>query len=161
MIQLKQKFIRLVGLVALASSAAFAQEQVLLRKVNSTGHVSAQDARTERCDFVPGDVLIRKTYGSGNGAVTLTEARPYGLSQSLQSLMQQAASENLQQVANSVCDGPSTSITINPDSSDAVTLYSTGGCGRAGEQRTGAASRTLIDIINNYCPQTYPIVHSR
>jgi hypothetical protein len=155
--------LRLLSIVAVVSALVFAAvaskahpaqaddhptaEQALLTKTNFPGFQPAFSIRTEHCELFADRVVITRQFGLTHG---IRETRQIQLFADLKLLIAEAAAEELKSNANSLCDGPGTVVSAGD-----VLLYSSGGCGVAGSERVGHATKQLRDMIDLYCPITH------
>ncbi len=122
----------------------------IVTKTNSSGFTMADFIRNETCELYADRVVITKSYGLDH---TITETRMIDLAGDIMALLQEAADDELTQSPNFLCDAPGTLITAGEGRlPEAITLFSSGGCGQMKEKREGGASARLKDMILTYCP---------
>jgi len=123
-------------------------------KINSPGFVRAEDVRSEICELYDYRVVIQRRYGKiRTGEVIHLDTRG-----SYSQLSNQAFGEKVIEGGITPCDIPATTVKVNrwvPDSGpESFIIYSSGGCGSTPMRREGPASRTFMDILDQYCPNT-------
>lgn len=148
------------GLLAfVAAASAFAANSVpVIEKWSGGGFVPLEHRRFEHCQVFVDKVVIER----GFAGVQTREERNVQISGDLAAMIQRASQEAVEEQPGMICDAPSTSVTARltlERTEDDVTLFISGGCGSARRERTGAASRALRNLIDEYCPTTHDLGH--
>lgn len=122
----------------------------LIKKVSGTGFTRVEYRRSEECSVYVNKLVIKRTVGK----VTLTEYKDIFVERSIVAVAEAAMKEEAKKTPNNLCDGPGTSVSVLGDTLNGI-VYSTGGCGSPKIEKSDTNSKTILDIINRYCPKTY------
>lgn len=148
--------ILLLVLVTVAQIGFSAELRPLITKSSGGGFMMPEAAGGETCQVFSDKVVITHFFGhSTPTALSLVEEKKITLSGNVQAVIEKTKAEELTSKPNGLCDGPATGIYVQPTSGEAVTLFSTGGCGSPRRSRDGMYSGKLKEIVNLYCPKTY------
>lgn len=119
----------------------------LLIKINNTGFVPPQWARSEKCEVFETEVLLTRTYSHKKVSYQF----PYEGEDDIREMIELARAERIVLQDNHLCDGPATVI----KAADDLLIYATGGCGSPKKIRQGPYSSALRDIASTFCPTTH------
>lgn len=128
-------------------------DRPLVVKSSGPGFTFAEAVRSETCTVYRNRVIIEKQFGGGENRFETTQIVLHSVSDGIDSVIKKSAAEHLEVGSNYICDLPSTSIYSFQGKSQ-VTLFRSGGCGSPREEREGVFSKMLVDLVDQFCPQT-------
>ena len=147
---------KLLIFMAIGSYSVLASASPLITKVSGGGFTPQEYAGYEKCEVYADKVVITHQMGMHTPtAIQLKETRPLAIQGDLNAVIVGAKQEKLEQKDNFLCDAPGTSIVAHLPAQEEVMLFTTGGCGSPRQERVGALSAKLRNIVGLYCPKTY------